>query len=415
MTLLTLARYLFTGSADAIRTIAASRGAVWVGLAFVLSAGLSREYDGEYLLARPWVLFVPFAAAIGLATVLFVPLYVGTRGLPGADPSTPRVVPGYRALVGLFLLTAPLAWLYAIPYERFLSPVAAAEANVFTLAVVACWRVMLMARVLGVLTGRGFFPSLCAVMVIADVVALVALEYAPLPVFTFMGGVRLTESENVVARAVLLVRFFGVASFIVWFVGGLYWLFAARGSALRLDVAPRPRVSRGVVSLAIASLVIWVAILPATQREQRLRYEVESLLAAGKLSDALAEMSRHEAAEFPPQWDPPPQARRWEWWDESLLDVVEEVLREPRPAWVERIYAEKFTWVVGSYDFGMAGSDQHPAFEARVRRIVDRMPAGAPWDDARKYAEDNRGYRARYDAHTTAPVTRPSSAPSTPP
>src|SRR5689334_13923794 len=81
MTLRTLARYLFTGSPDAIRTIAASRGAVWAGLAFVLSAGLAREYDGEYLVARPWVLAVPFAAAVGLATLLFVPIYVGTRGL----------------------------------------------------------------------------------------------------------------------------------------------------------------------------------------------------------------------------------------------------------------------------------------------------------------------------------------------
>ena len=48
-------------------------------------------------------------------------------------------------------MTAPLAWLYAIPYERFLSPVGATRANLWTLGLVAAWRVLLIIRVLVVL------------------------------------------------------------------------------------------------------------------------------------------------------------------------------------------------------------------------------------------------------------------------
>jgi hypothetical protein len=383
MTLLTLFRYLFTGSPDAIRTIAASRGAIWVGLAFVLSAALAREYDGEYLPARPWVLAVPFAAAIGLATLLFVPIYLGTRGLPGADPATPRVVPRYRAFVALFLLTAPLAWLYAIPYERFLSPVAATTANLWTLAVVACWRVGLMARVLSVMTGRGFFPSLCAVMVIADVAVMVAMSYAPLPVLDFMGGLRQSERERRVASAAFLVQTAGLLSFFVWFFGALYWLFMAEGAPRRVRVPERRRIGRGVAVLAAASLAVWAAILPFTQREQRLRHEVEAQLAAGRVSEALAEMSRHGAGEFPPQWDPPPHVGRRGVRDENLLAVVEEILRERRPAWVEQVYAEKLERLAGSWWFRSTLQDESVVRE-RARRILELMPEAPPWRVARQ-------------------------------
>ncbi|MEI4896505.1 hypothetical protein Q8G71_35005, partial [Klebsiella pneumoniae] len=82
----------------------------------------------------------------------------------------------------LLWLTAPLAWLYAIPYVRFLSPGAATSANLWTLACVAAWRVVLMMRVDSAVTGRGVESALFLVMAFADAVALAAVAVVPKPV-----------------------------------------------------------------------------------------------------------------------------------------------------------------------------------------------------------------------------------------
>jgi hypothetical protein len=129
----TLLGYL-VGSRRAILEIAASHSAVWLGLLFVLSAAFARDYDGEDLLHEPWHLLIPFAASLTASLVLFIVIY-GIAMCTGAPVS--KFFAAYRSFLGLFLLTAPLAWLYAIPYERFLSPGAAVWANLATLGLVA--------------------------------------------------------------------------------------------------------------------------------------------------------------------------------------------------------------------------------------------------------------------------------------
>lgn len=78
LTLKILFAYLF-GSRGAIEQIAASPEAVLVGLLFVLSAGLAREYDGEYLLAEPYHLLLPLVASLATSFVLYVMLSVTAR------------------------------------------------------------------------------------------------------------------------------------------------------------------------------------------------------------------------------------------------------------------------------------------------------------------------------------------------
>src|SRR5262249_47045734 len=138
----------------------------------------------------------------------------------------PGFFTAYRSFLALFWMTAPLAWLYAIPYERFLSEGAATKANLWTLGLVAVWRVALMVRVVQVLTGRRVISSLFLVMAFADAVALVAELMMPAPVLAIMGGVRQTESEMAIGGARLLVRMCGILSAPIWFLGGLIVFFS---------------------------------------------------------------------------------------------------------------------------------------------------------------------------------------------
>lgn len=120
-----LPRYL-VGSRSAILEIAASRSSLLIGGIFVFSAGLAREYDGEDLLHEPWHVFRPFAASLISGGLLF--LLVHSAAALNERKKVP-IFEAWKRFMGLFWLTAPMAWLYAIPYERFMAPIEAVQVN----------------------------------------------------------------------------------------------------------------------------------------------------------------------------------------------------------------------------------------------------------------------------------------------
>src|SRR5262249_39609344 len=99
----------------------------------------------------------------------------------------------YLSLLGAFWMTAPLAWLYAVPYERFLSPHAAVDANLYTLGVVALWRLVLMVRIVEVCSGLRWSGAIFCVLFFSGVlatVAMVAYLALEMSVIPMMGGFR---------------------------------------------------------------------------------------------------------------------------------------------------------------------------------------------------------------------------------
>ena len=112
MRIRTLLLYLI-GSRRAILDLAADRHGLWVGLLFVLSAGFAREYDGQDLLREPWHLLIPLGASLAASFALFLvacgPVFFQGEGRP-------PFFSAYRSFLTLFWMTAPLAWLYAVPY-----------------------------------------------------------------------------------------------------------------------------------------------------------------------------------------------------------------------------------------------------------------------------------------------------------
>ncbi|MEN9018957.1 MAG: hypothetical protein ABF370_00435 [Verrucomicrobiales bacterium] len=56
-------------------------------------------------------------------------------------------------------MTAPIAWLYALPLEQWMDPVAAARGNVWLLVIVSLRGVLLISRVASVLSGASFFAT----------------------------------------------------------------------------------------------------------------------------------------------------------------------------------------------------------------------------------------------------------------
>jgi hypothetical protein len=299
---ITLAKYLL-GDRLAIHTIAANRWSLLVGLLLVGTAGLSRNYDGVDL-AREWpVLLHGPAVSTGNALILYSLVFGAAAIRKGVNPP---FIPGFLSFLGLFWMTAPMAWLYAIPYERFLTPVEAVEANLWTLAFVSAWRVALMSRVLGVLYGGGWASITLLVLLFSDAVVFVAATSSPRPLLDLMGGLQHSPEELVRMNAEFAAQVWSFLAAPVLLIASVVMLRRFRpGWSLIPGLQPR-----FPAALLIATLGVYAAfavIGAAPQREQRLRLEAEALLTSGHVAEAIAAMESRRRDEYPPIWDPPPK------------------------------------------------------------------------------------------------------------
>jgi hypothetical protein len=353
MTIGTLFRYL-VGNRQAILEISRCPSAIGLGLLFVISAGLAREYDGEDLLAEPWYILIPVAASLATSFVLFVILFAAPliHRLP-----RPRFLAGYRSFLGLYWMTAPLAWLYAVPYERFMSAPKAVEANMWTLALVAAWRVVLMIRVATVLMGYQMFAALFLVMCFADCVVLTALQLIPRPIVSIMGGARMTESDQVIYNITSLICFFGWLTLPLWVICTLVTLTVARPDWQQASAGAEtmPHPSRPLWTFGVLSIAIWALVLPFTQPEQQLRRTVEQALYQGRLKDGLDVMLAHDLHDFPPHWNPPPRIG-YANMRPSLPDIVD-LIDERSESWPRAVYADKVRLVLSYRNPLFSGSD----------------------------------------------------------
>ncbi len=336
MTVQTLIEFLcFRGRA--IRSVALSSTATWVGCLLVLTAGLAREYDGEYLLAEPWHLLLPLAASLVGCGALTLLVWILTLL---AKPPRLSLAKTFLALLNVYWMTAPMAWLYAIPFERWLSPGDATRANLWLLGIVSVWRVALMARALSVLYQVRWLSALVPVMVFSVAMALLALQLIPSPLFMIMGGVRLTESESIILGTRLWITAACVLTGPVWLLVYLVqWGKFPWQPAFCEARQPVP-VSGGLVSLLVASWLVWLPILPTTQAEQALRFQAEQAIRGGRFEQLCQLAAAHPAGDFPPHWDPPPRIGYGEQ-QPNLIDAMQGILQHQAPPWLRAVYEEK--------------------------------------------------------------------------
>jgi hypothetical protein len=372
MTLLTLIKFLF-GDRESILRVARCPGALWIGLLFVLAAGLAREYDGEDLLHEPWHVLIPLAASLASSALLYLLISLAAWRRGGLPPS---LFGGYRILLTLYWMTAPLALVYAIPFERFLTAGGATTANLWLLAIVAVWRVVLITRVISVLYSASYSTVLWLVLLFADSVTLIAITLVPKPIFALMGGIRLTESEQVIQGTTLLIFGLGFYSFPIWLLSALGVVIGKepRWEYLGGDKS-EAKVGRDVLIAAILALCSWALVLPFTQREQSLRYQVESALRRGDIDAALTMMSTRGRSAFPPHWDPPPRIAYREQVPD-VVAVVEQLDSANAATWVREIFSEKYAnWLRGHHFARRGRWPEMTVFELeRHLAIVEKLP-----------------------------------------
>ena len=375
LTVLGLLRF-FLFDAQAIRTVAASRGAFWLGLLFVVAAGFAREYDGEYLVAESWHLVLPLAASLIGCFSMVVLIFIFLKAQK-AEAAT--FFETFRSFLNVYWMTAPMALLYGIPFERMFDPAGATQANLWLLGFVAAWRVLLMIRCTQVLCGTSVLCAILPVMLFSDVLALLALNLVPGPIFMIMGGVRLSESESLILSLRIWLGLLGFFTMAVWVIGYLVVLcnkmpvkfYRANQNWSRVN----PRVAGALWLVAAVSILMWFPMLPGTQAEQSLRYQAESLIEQGEFVALSKLTSENSANRFPPHWDPPPRVGYGEREPEPL-DVLAGLLANDKDNWLVEVYSKKLAFRLGLRPPRIANGTMPDEEVEKLVDVLERLPDG---------------------------------------
>lgn len=375
LTIRDYAAYL-VGNRQAILRIAKSRGAVWIGALFVLSAGLAREYDGEDLRAEPWHLAIPFGASFVTSFVLFGAVWLAGRKRR-AEPMP--FWKSYRGFLSLYWASAPLAWLYAIPFERMLPIIAAIKANYALLLIVSIWRVLLITRAIAVVNSCRFVFVLPIVTLISSMVALAAAMTVPVPMLALMGGIRPPEDEMVtlsLTHNAGCVAFLGIpVSMVCCIAVSRRW----RRWRFPRDVIAPTGVARALSAFALLTIVAWIPALPGPQLEQRNRRLVQQAVADRRHADAIQILRSHPRADFPPHWRPPPWVTRSPHEMDAVL-LLEEAERQGAPVWVIEAYYDTTCRLVRAHAFRFQTERAHiDAIIQLAERDDSIVEALEPW------------------------------------
>jgi hypothetical protein len=281
--------YLF-GNRRSIERVAASPWAWLVGAVLVLSAGIARNYDHLDLLRQPSWFIGPFAAS--LVSSVFVFLWV----FPGLKMYALKEKGGnFATFLKLIWLTAPCAWIYALPVESFTDLVTATKWNIAFLAIVSFWRVAIIVRAVCVLTHAPWPRVSLLVIAPAAFEMMFASFFKGLSLVGIMGGVRLPPHDELLRE---VTGFTTVASFWIFIVAviALFFIKGVASAPLARAVAGFPKSS---LVVAVLSLLVWVGIAIPVQPRIRNRYQLEQLIDTGKIEEAIAFASSKKREDFP--------------------------------------------------------------------------------------------------------------------
>lgn len=299
VTLTTLVRFLI-GRSDAIWSIALCKHGWILGCLFVFSAGLAREYDRSDLLAEPIHLALPFNASIVTSFMLY--LFVRAFAWSKAVSKPPT----YLEFLQVYWMTAPLAWLYAIPVEYWFNAADAVSANFWLLGIVAIWRVALMIKVLETLFGTPLKVGTALVFAFGDFVLILALTFSPIPVLDIMSGNRLSPAERVVQEVSLYATGLAWISIPVWLIGLKLATDSAKWAPVVRPAQSPPRLRLDVISTAIAVLVIGAGLCGIEQPKWRNATAIHRSVAQDDFESAIKRLSLLTQDNFPRHWELPP-------------------------------------------------------------------------------------------------------------
>lgn len=352
------------GDRNAIKQISRSNSAFWTGLVLVLITAIPRNYDQFHISEHTlkWVLGPLVFSTISGTWIWFTAYRCGTwPTIKKAGLKRTPLVNDWMSFMGLFWMTAPVAWLYAIPVERMFDSVTAARANLGLLGIVSAWRVALLSRALQVSCkwgyGRAFLNVLAAASAEAFAVTFMGGAFGK-ALMAGMGGMRNSPEETILLSGLMTVM---NVSFFLCPATALIAAFANRaGSAQPLP--EREKASTPVAVLTIAC-VAWLLIAIAPQRQLIHNARLDAMVEQGDYVGAVGLMSSTPQESFAPSRQLPPKA-------------YERTVYKRLPKMIAATDAETETWVnehlVRQLDVMLSHFDHHYR-QTDVETLIEKL------------------------------------------
>jgi hypothetical protein len=373
VSLTTILRYQF-GNRTAIRAVATDSSAFMIGIALVLMTAIARNYDQTYFGESAWWLFGPLVFSFFSGTFLYCVLrwlflkrHEDTNA-PAGDENQ------WWAFMGLFWMTAPIAWLYAIPVERMFDSYRATQLNIALLAIVSLWRVLLMSRVISVLQEVRFVRALgwVAVPACIEVVLVVFIGGIFSPTFgrrvmSAMGGLRHAPEESLLLSAVSTA---GATAF--W--GLLALAILLRIFSFNSLTQPFPRQAPGRlpwIGLVVLS-AFWCAVAVQPQKEQRRFARHDAMIEAGQYREAINFLASEGRNAFPPGRRLEPNPYEYRVYDELPGTIA--ALQPSDPKWIREMYFDYAARLLENYFLRLKSTNAAVMFIGMAR-----LPEGRAW------------------------------------
>ena len=292
------------------------------------------------------------------------------------------------AFMGLFWMTAPIAWLYAIPVERMFDSYRAAQANIALLATVALWRVLLMSRVISVLQQVRFARALGWVAVPASIevilVVVVGGIFSPAfgrRVMAAMGGMRNSPEESLLLSALSTA---GGAAF--WGLIGLAIPLALlRFKGVTLPFPKQTRAGLPWIGLLLLG-VFWTAVAVRPQREQQRFVKHAAMVDSEQYRAAVDYLAGLGRAAFPPGRRLEPNPYEYRAYDQLPGTIA--VLQGSDPKWIRDMYLDYASRLFDHHSLRIETTNAAAMFSGMAR-----LPEGRAW------VEQNRTklHKLRFD------------------
>ncbi len=366
----TLARYL-AGNARAIRTVAENSAALPFSIALVLLTAVARNYDQTHISETPLWLFGSLIFSLFSGSLLYLIVYKGFVRRHLSNETKPSENAQWSRFMALFWMTAPIAWLYAIPVERFLPSYHAAQANLTLLAIVSVWRVLLMSRIISVLNGVRFRRAVGLILLGASIEVIIVGFFGvnlSKRIMAGMSGMRNSPEEDLLSSALGTAW---ISSWVVLLVMPILlaaWHF--RGSTVPFPA----KVSRKAPWITLSAFVIaWAALAWPEQMKQRLFLQHQQLVFSHRYAEALQLLQQHQRRDFPASRRLEPNPYEYTVWDH--LPPVVSILSTNTAPWIRDVYLSHLSRTLvhqrSRYD---SLTNVAPMYEA-----VERLPEGREW------------------------------------
>ena len=337
----------------------------------VLLTGIARNYDQNHISESLLWLFGPLIFSFFSGSFLYAVLIRGFARRHIEEHTHNQ----WESFMAVFWMTAPIAWLYAIPVERFLDLYQAAQANLTLLGIVSVWRVLLMGRAMSVLLEVPFLRALGWVLIAASLEIIVVVFIGAFTSGAFgqrilasMMGMRNAPEENLLSSVLGNVW---IAAWIVLFlVLAVTALVAFNGTAKPL---PRPVPATTPWVFLTFMTVAWICVAWPAQEKQRRFVTHAALLKKKDYAGALEYLASYQAADFPPSRRLEPNPYEYRVWPDLPPTIA--LLNANTPPWIREKYFSHLTATLSHrYARYESFADVSAMFAA-----IENLPEGREW------------------------------------